>query len=301
MVTILSKKQFVLNIVYAALAVILLIFSCTLNVAAYEYIGEQTLYKIYDLSALIISSVLLALGAATVFSFIGKKIPFLISNLIYFCVNTICIVSIFKHGETLVGLYIFIAALVLMLLVVILQMSLKFDTSFMKVAYTSKEVVFNVFFSISVMVTYLFMKAFCVVEVTIIPNYYAAWNFFGTFDRSYVSVSYFEAAFLIVLTVSAILFWYKKYKAAFAFTMIYALMFLISFFKNIDCPHRTSAFPVVAIISCVPIVLAVIKFKGCIKVNAQRKKEELDLMLKEGIITQESYNEKLNALNLNNK
>lgn len=303
MAILLTKKHFILNICFSILAALLLIFSCTLIVAKQEYSGHQYLYKIYDSWALIIAAAPLALGAATVFAFIGKKIPFLLFNLLYLCINTICIVSCFKYCEVQVGLFIFIAVLVLMMLVVILQLFSKFQTSYIKIAHSKKDVIFNAGFSISLAIVYFLMKAFCIMEISFYPydDYYASWNFFGTFEEAFVSVSFFEVAILFVLTLSSILFWYKKYKTAFAFSMVYALMFLVAFFTNLDYPHRTPFFPVVSIAACIPIVLAVIKFRGCIKPNPQRKIEELDLMLKEGLISQESYNEKINSLNTNKK
>lgn len=272
MTTLLSKKQFALSICYAVCVAVLLVLSCTLIVAKQEFSGQQILYKIYDSWALIIAAAPLALGAAAVFAFIGKKIPFLLFNLLYLCINTICIVSCFKYCEVLPGLYIFIAAVTLMLIVVILQVFTKFDTGFVKIAYTPKEVVFNVCFFVSTMIVYLFMKVFCIMEISFYPydDYYASWNFFGTFDKEFVSVSIFEVAILSVLTLSSILFWYKKHKIAFSFSMVYALMFLVAFFINMDCPHRTPFFPVVSIFACIPIVLAIIKFRGCIKTNKSK-------------------------------
>ena len=270
MATLLSKKQFVLNICYSVCAIVLLIFSCTLIVAKQEFSGHQYLYKIYDSWALIIAAAPLALGVAIVFAFIGKKTPFLLFNLLYLCITTICIVSCIKYCEVLPGLYIFIGALTLLLIVVILRILSKSDTGFVKIDYTTKEMAFNICYLVSAMIVYLFMKLFCIVEITTIPKYYAAWNFFGTFEGEFISVSIFEAAILAVLTVSAVLMWYKKYKTAFAFAMVYAVMFLIAFFKNMDCPYRTAAFPVAAIVACIPAVLAVIKFRGCIKTNKSK-------------------------------
>ncbi|MBP1562255.1 MAG: hypothetical protein J6C38_00880 [Oscillospiraceae bacterium] len=272
MATLLSKKQFVLSICYSVFAAVLLILSCTLIVAKQEFSGQQILYKIYDSWALIIAAAPLALAAAAVFAFIGKKIPFLIFNLIYFCINIICILSCCKHCEIMPGLFIFLAVVTLMLFVVILQLLSKTDTAFVKIDYTTKEMAFNVCYLVSAMIVYLFMKAFCIMEISFYPydDYYASWNFFGTFDEAFVSVSIFEVAILSVLTLSSILFWYKKHKTAFSFSMVYALMFLVAFFTNMDYPHRTSAFPFVAIVACIPVVLAVIKFRSSIKSNKSK-------------------------------
>ncbi len=303
MTTLLSKKQFALSICYAVCVAVLLVLSCTLIVAKQEFSGQQILYKIYDSWALIIAAAPLALGVATVFAFIGKKTPFLLFNLLYLCINTICIVSSFMYCEVQVGLFIFIAALVLMMLVVILQLFSKFQTSYIKIAHSKKDVGFNVGFSISLAIVYFLMKAFCIMEISFYPydDYYASWNFFGTFDKSFVSVSFLEVVFLIIMTLSAVLFWYKKHKIAFSFTMLYTVMFLVVFFYNMNYPHRTDYFAVVSIAACIPVVLAIIKFKGCIKINSEKKIEELDLLLKEGIITQETYNEKVKVLNTSDK
>ena len=221
---------------------------------------------------MIIAAAPLALGVATVFAFIGKKIPFLLFNLVYLCINTICILSCCKNCEVLPGLFMFIGALALLLIVVILQLLSKSDTAFVKIDYTTKEMAFNICYLVSAMIVYLFMKVFCIMEISFYPydDYYASWNFFGTFDKEFVSVSIFEVAILSVLTLSSILFWYKKHKIAFSFSMVYALMFLVSFFINMDCPHRTPFFPVVSIFACIPIVLAIIKFRGCIKTNKSK-------------------------------
>ncbi len=292
MAVLLSKKQYVLSICYSILAALLLIFSLTLIVSE-DVLGENRIYDgwIYLISMIAIGS----LSAAVSFAFIGKKIPFLIFNLAYLCVTIISIVTSIMYIDLRIGLFITLMVIVLMIVVIIMILFSKRDDIHIKVVLSSKDVALNVGFFISMMLAYICMKLFKIVELYF--DYYECWSFFGTFDKSSMSVSYYEAVMIVLMTLSVVLFWYKKNKAGFGVAMVYAVMFAIVFFINLDTPYRTPAFALVSIVGCCPIVFAIIKLKNSIKPDPKKKIEELDLLLKEGVISQEKYNEKVNALN----
>ncbi len=305
MAILLTKKQFLLSIFYTIVAVALFVLSDTLVIAEDTFWG---MCHIYDGWVIYMSMIAFAaLSAAVIFSFIGKKIPFLIFTLGYLVVTTMCLITTISGSSIQVGLYITLALIALLVLLTILQMISKRDDAFVKVALSPGDLAFNIFYTVLILTIYIFMKAFKAVEIAYLDDfgmfyqYYSAWNFFGSFNHAAMTITPLEMVVTILLTASAILYWYKKHKIAFVIVMIYAIVFLITFIYNLNYSHRTPAFYLVSIFACIPVVFALIKFKGSFKVNIEKKIEELDFMLKEGVISQEQYEQKVNALKSQNK
>lgn len=305
MAILLTKKQFLLSIFYTIVAVALFVLSDTLVIAEDTFWGTCHIYDGWTIYMSMIAFA--ALSAAVIFSFIGKKIPFLIFTLGYLVVTTMCLITTISGSSIQVGLYITLALIALLVLLTILQMISKRDDAFVKVALSPGDLAFDIFYTVLILTIYIFMKAFKAVEIAYLDDlgmfyqYYSAWNFFGAFIHEVKTITLLEIGVTILLTASAILYWYKKHKIAFVAVMVYVVLLLIALINLFDCPYRTSSFYLVLVFACIPVIFAIIKLRGSIKVNIEKKIEELDFLLKEGVISQEQYEQKVNVLKSQNK
>ena len=291
MTILLTKRQYVLNILYSVLAVFLLFWS--------RFMGVYSDWASTTMSMIAVMS----LSISIVFTFLGKKAPFLFFGIAYLSATIISIIMKIVIGYTILPTfqYIILALLFLIYLVIaILLMTSKLNNAFVKYMLPTKEVISNVCYTVLITVLYLFMKLFEIMTDEF-DEFRVFWNYFGTFENGFVALSTFEIAFTVAMTASAVLYWNKKYKISFIFIMIHFVMLVAAFISNLDCPYRNAMFYVITVLACLPVVYAAFKLKGNIKVNVEAKTKELDFLLKEGVISQDQYDKKVNALKSKNK
>ncbi|MCR5335024.1 MAG: hypothetical protein K6E42_00555 [Synergistes sp.] len=230
----------------------------------------------------------------------GKRVPALLASLVFTVFSIITTVNIITYRDTIPWLIFVIDALAIVITVICLMTVLDrtgdYSGSYM---IEQKEAILLSAFSVSIILAYYFMNLMVQNFIYYVPEL-GAINFFGTF-----TVETGESAILhaiIAIFIVAILFfaWKKQYKLVLGLDLALAFLLVILFFKNLDMPYRTTNFYILSLFMVVETVLAALIFKSSLKPDLSRKKAELELLKRNGKISEEKYQDELKKLNEGN-
>lgn len=231
-----------------------------------------------------------------VFFNIGKWISALISSLVFTGFSIITTVNIFTHGDDEPLLILLIDTLGIVIsvicLITVLDRTGDFSESYI---IEPKEAKMLTAFSVSIILAYYFMN-FTIQNFIRIPEL-GAINFFGTFTVKTGESAILHAIIAILIVVVLFFAWKKKYKQFLSTDLALALLLVIMVFKNFDMPYRTVYFYILLLFIITETLMAILVFKTNLKPDLSRKKAELELLRKNGKITEDDYQKELKKFN----
>lgn len=238
--------------------------------------------------------------ATIVFFNIGKKVPSLISSLIFTGFSIITTVNLISYGDEM-PLLVFVIDLLAIIISVICLLTVLDRSGDYSESYIidQKEAKMLTAFSVAIILAYYFMN-FMVQDFIYIPEL-GAINFFGTFTVEKGESAILHAIIATLIVVVLFFAWRKQYKLFFGTDLALALLLVVMIFKNLDMPYRTVYFYILLLLILAEIVIACLVFKANLKPDLSKKKAELELLKKNGKITDAEYQNELNKLNGGNQ